>query len=77
MHLDLERVQTTLELMQISGITVKSPNAVYLIQEKTTGKTWYDFAENPMVLAPPAYDTLRFKWFMEKFGPERLAVDCN
>jgi len=68
MELDLTRVQNTLELMRFSGVSIKSPNAVYLVQEKTSGKTWYEFAENLTALAPPVYDTLRYAWFMEKFN---------
>ena len=67
--MEMEVIKRAVLLMMERGEIPSSPNLVYLKNEPMTGKSWYELAKNPILLAPPIYETLRLKEFLSTFDP--------
>lgn len=70
MKLDEDLVKRAVELMVDRGVLPSSPNLTYLGVEETTQKSWLELAENPLLLAPPVYETNRLRDYLKQFDPQ-------
>ncbi len=70
MNLSPSQVKTAIKMMLDHGEIPENLSACYLFIEKTSGKSWYDYAADPWRDAPPWYDTCRYIWWLERYFPD-------
>lgn len=65
--MDGDKIIQGLRMMKERGVSFDSPNAVYMFENREYGKTWFDIALEPMVVAPPIYEQNNLRWFKQEY----------